>query len=138
MSAQELAGIIGSVAAFLAIAAGCTRWLIGHYFSKSAELEQLKETMTKRAIDGLQSVVMGMEHELKMIARRVEHAEGKITNAVVKIDAFEQSFGAMSEILRRVGDFIERPTESSEIRRVGKDLYVLKAKKRPEGDKIST
>lgn len=131
MSTTEFIGI---AIAFLIAAVGAARWLIGHYFEQRKELEALKESAVQKSIHGLEALVKLLEHEIEVLGKRVDQSEKSMIRAVAKIEAFEKSFEAVGAIVQQVADFIEKVPEKSEIRRLGKDLYILRAKAKAEGE----
>ena len=138
MSAQELINIFGGIVAFVVMVGAAAWWLINKFFENQKVIEELKESAVKKALEVLEQTVHEFDITVKLLEKRLNIADQKFLETAKRIDMFEQAVGHKLEelgaMLRMVTDFVQKSPEKSEIRKIGNDLYILRAKTKKEGE----
>lgn len=122
---------LGGIAAVLGALAGIIKWLLGAYFKKAEQLEEVKSAYQAQALVGLQETVEAHKKELRVLGQKLEENTRATTIARTELQT-------VSGDLRKYIEGVEKTASKihSEVIALGKDLAMVKG--RPNAKKADS
>lgn len=96
--------LLGGIIALLTAVAGIIRLLMGYWFKKMKENEELKAKLTEKTIQSLEMVVDNHKTLLKIHADQLKAVQTQLKDMVAKEARTREAFGRIAE---RMKDFVD-------------------------------
>lgn len=121
----SILGVIGGMATTI-------RWLLGFYFKKANEVENLKSTETMKAIDRLDKTLEIHESKQVMLEKKFDDFNIKLDDAIRKYSEFQTANTGVQLALKGFVEKTDRKFDAIETRiiKLGEDLFMYTSVKK--------
>lgn len=128
MDLKELATAVG----ILATLVGGGRWLLGFYFAKSNELEQLKNDERKKAVEGLAKRLEDNNSAMIHFQKELDGFRLILQEHNLQMKDFDRIIQLIQKQFERTAEHLEKryqSLENAEIVHAGGNTYIIKTKR---------
>lgn len=127
MTIQEVAQSVGVLTAVVA----CIRWLLGFYFRKSTELENLKATHRNQQEKAIGDEVVGLKGAVSVFRQELNGFNLKLAEHAGQLRENSRIFEVFQKQWERTAENLQeryRALENADIVKVGENTFIFKTR----------
>lgn len=123
--------IVGQIVVLLTACAGIVRLLIGYWFKKLKENEELKAQLTQKSITALETIVDNHKVFIKLHSEDLKALRAQLTDMAAKEVKTREAFGRIAERMKDFVDSTEKRLSKldSMVIQVTEDVRIFKGPK---------